>query len=306
MITPSLPSNFANAISPFSPVGKQAVGEENIEARNTPFKPVEELSESNRLENRASTAERAAEADERVNFDPRENPSEDQSSNGSRQDATDQSIEKQLSEKQLQGDLESDAESVQKEADQRLIDELSRRDREVKLHEQAHMSAGGALTGSANYRYQRGPDGVSYAVGGEVSISMGAVSGDPDATLQNARRVARAALAPADPSPQDRRVAAEAAQLEQQALQQIAAQAREERAQIDQEIKAAREERARDYEEQASKSEEQARKQADIDQQNEARRIEAAARFVDLNRRLIEIGAVETSAPLGGLLNLNV
>ena len=301
MITPSLPSNFANAISPFSPVGKQAVGEENIEARNTPFKPVEELSESNRLENRASTAERAAEADERVNFDPRGQSSDDQSS-------ADQSSKEQSKDGTAQPSakpLQSDVDSAQQQADQKLIDELSQRDREVKLHEAAHMAAGGALTGAANYRYQRGPDGASYAIGGEVSISTGVISGDPEATLQNARRVARAALAPAEPSPQDRRVAAEAAQIEQQALQQIAAQASEQRAQVDEEIKTAREERARDYQEQASKSEEQARKQADIDQQNEARRIEAAGRAVDLNRRLIEIGALETPAPVGGLLNLN-
>jgi hypothetical protein len=108
------------------------------------------------------------------------------------------------------------------EAEQKEVAELQKTDRAVRAHEQAHMSAGGGLVqGGATYDYQRGPDGKSYAVGGEVSIST-AEGRTPDETVARARRIQAAALAPADPSGQDRAVAAQAAQMEMQALQEMA------------------------------------------------------------------------------------
>lgn len=98
----------------------------------------------------------------------------------------------------------------QQEAEQAVIDELAARDREVRQHEMAHQVAGGQYTGGATYTFERGPDGVMYAVGGEVSIDTSPVPGDPEATLQKAQIIERAAMAPVDPSPQDLRVAASA------------------------------------------------------------------------------------------------
>lgn len=103
---------------------------------------------------------------------------------------------------------------MQAEADQVLLAQLRARDREVRVHEAAHAAVGGQYAGSASFQYKRGPDGRNYAVGGEVGISTSAVSGDPRATLEKARTIRAAALAPAEPSAQDRRVAAEAAQME--------------------------------------------------------------------------------------------
>lgn len=103
---------------------------------------------------------------------------------------------------------------MQAEADQVLLAQLRARDQEVRVHEAAHAAVGGQYAGSASFQYKRGPDGRNYAVGGEVGISTGAVSGDPRATLEKARTIRAAALAPAEPSAQDRRVAAEAAQME--------------------------------------------------------------------------------------------
>lgn len=97
------------------------------------------------------------------------------------------------------------------EQDQQKLRELKARDREVRAHEQAHSAAGGRYAGSASYSFQRGPDGQSYAVGGEVGIDISPVAGDPMATISKMQTVYRAALAPAEPSTQDRRVAAEAA-----------------------------------------------------------------------------------------------
>jgi len=115
-------------------------------------------------------------------------------------------------------------------ADQALLEQLRARDREVRIHEAAHAAVGGRYAGSASFQYQRGPDGRNYAVGGEVGISTSPVSGDPQATIEKARTIRAAALAPAEPSAQDRRVAAEAAQMEVEARTELQAQTRQEQA----------------------------------------------------------------------------
>ncbi|WP_371324877.1 putative metalloprotease CJM1_0395 family protein [Dechloromonas sp. ZY10] len=94
-------------------------------------------------------------------------------------------------------------------------------DRKVRAHEQAHQAAGAGLAGSASYQYQRGPDGRQYAVAGEVAISM-APGRTPGETLARAEQVQAAALAPADPSAQDRSVAAQAARMAQEARREQA------------------------------------------------------------------------------------
>jgi hypothetical protein len=108
--------------------------------------------------------------------------------------------------------------------DQRLVLELEHIDARVRAHEAAHQAAGGALTGAVHLDFVVGPDGRSYAVGGDVSIQI--VSGrTPQETIANAEQVVRAALAPADPSGQDLAVASAALQLVAQAesaqLQQL-------------------------------------------------------------------------------------
>lgn len=112
------------------------------------------------------------------------------------------------------------------EDDQDTVQKLKARDREVRAHEQAHLSAGGGLiTRGASYTYQSGPDGQQYAVGGEVGIDVSPVPNDPAATLRKAEQIRRAALAPSDPSGQDRAVAAEASRLAAEARQELARQA---------------------------------------------------------------------------------
>ncbi|EAH5484531.1 hypothetical protein EBL07_07205 [Campylobacter coli] len=91
--------------------------------------------------------------------------------------------------------------------------ELQSIDRNVKAHEAAHQAAGGGLAGAASFSYTRGPDNQMYAVAGEVPIRM-QEGRTPEETIANARQVAAAAMAPADPSPQDYKVAANAAKME--------------------------------------------------------------------------------------------
>lgn len=104
------------------------------------------------------------------------------------------------------------------------VDELKSRDQEVRVHEQAHAAVGGQYAGSPSYEYERGPDGKSYAVGGEVQIDVSPVQGDPQATIQKMQVVRRAALAPAQPSAADRSIAADAASKATQARAELAKQ----------------------------------------------------------------------------------
>ena len=121
------------------------------------------------------------------------------------------------------------SQSEQQQQQLAVIQDLANRDREVRAHEQAHASVGGKYAGAASFTYQRGPDGVSYAVGGEVSISS-PTGGDPQTRLQAAEQIKRAALAPANPSAQDRRVAVQAGLTATQARTEIASLKSEERA----------------------------------------------------------------------------
>ncbi|MDR1744955.1 MAG: hypothetical protein LBS30_04290 [Planctomycetota bacterium] len=109
------------------------------------------------------------------------------------------------------------------EGEQRRLQELRNADREVRAHEQAHQAVGGQYAGGASYEFEQGPDGQSYAVAGEVSIDVSAES-EPEATIAKLRQVRAAALAPAEPSGQDRSVAAAAQAAEMEAQGQLAEQ----------------------------------------------------------------------------------
>lgn len=101
------------------------------------------------------------------------------------------------------------------------VQDLEARDQEVRNHEMAHIAAsGGYAKGGASFSYQTGPDGKRYAVGGEVSIDTSAER-DPQKTVAKMQAVRRAAMAPAEPSAQDRHVAAKAAQQEARAMQEM-------------------------------------------------------------------------------------
>jgi len=114
------------------------------------------------------------------------------------------------------------------EEELKKVEELKRRDAEVRAHEQAHKSAAGSLSsGSISFDYETGPDGNRYAVGGEVSIDTSKIDGNPQATIAKAQQIQKAALAPADPSGQDRQVAAQAIQLEIEANKELSSSKKE-------------------------------------------------------------------------------
>lgn len=99
----------------------------------------------------------------------------------------------------------------------KAVQKLVLRDREVRAHEAAHKGAAGQYaTSGARFTYTRGPDGKQYATGGEVSIDA-SVPDDPGEALRKAQVIRRAALAPAQPSGQDKAVASQAIQMETEA-----------------------------------------------------------------------------------------
>lgn len=261
-------SAFANVVTPFSPLGKQAVGLENAEAKQNVFAPIEQADANSAAFNGETETEQTDESRER--------------SDNTQQRVTERE-EKQQQEQQRQ--------------DQETIRKLAARDREVRAHEQAHASVGGQYAGTPSFSFQRGPDGVNYAVGGEVSISVPS-GGDPLQTLKAAEQVARAALAPADPSPQDRRVAAAAA-----------SQALESRAEIaNQRVE---EQRAERQDEAQAQRETDAQKQSSLETQNpqEARdqRLEelraSSLRTSQLNGQLITADSLQRGHNVGSVLD---
>lgn len=267
------------------PVGRQAVGQESTDLKSSSFKPAEQSAESARQENRRL---------------PGDSPSQDAESNRL-SDARDRAAPVDEREQRKQ-----QAEKQRLEAEQKIVDQLSARDCEVRAHEQAHAAIGGQYAGSPTYTYQRGPDGVSYAVGGEVSIDTSPIPNNPEATLRKAEQIARAASAPAEPSGQDRAVAAQAAKMAQQARVELSRQSQEtvqEREPIQsEEVVPADDVEARKAAEQEAldkqrKEEEEIREQLKIESQKQSVRAlelaELQRKNITTNRRLLEIDSFE-------------
>lgn len=294
--TSNIPSNLANVVTPFSAPGSKPVGQESSESKNTPFKPVVELSETARTSNRREQLDLS-------NLEGQKNLVQER---GSQQqgggNSENQSQENRKSEAELQSRAQDRVTEQQAVLDRKAISELAARDREVRVHEQAHKSAGGSLTGAASYQYERGPDGKSYAVSGEVPIKLSS-GGSPEETKAIAQRVQQAALAPAEPSSQDRQVAAQAAQIEQEATQQIAALAQQEAELAREQAQFSREERLQAEEARREREAEDDEPIAASNEQANVRLEQVATKSIDLNQKLIDIGLNKPVPDAGSLIN---
>lgn len=112
--------------------------------------------------------------------------------------------------------------------EKQLVKDLQARDQEVRAHEAAHLAVAGSLAaGGASFTYQKGPDGKQYAIGGEVPIEV-SEGRTPEETVMKARQIKAAAVAPANPSAQDMKIASTAAMMEMKALMEITAEKMEE------------------------------------------------------------------------------
>lgn len=281
-----IPPLYANTVSPYNPLGRQPVGEEERDSQPTSFEPVEESAETARGENRTRE----------------DDTHREQALRGRQQPVSGD----ELAEPGERLDEQSTYERDKELQEQRQIEQLAARDREVRAHERAHAAVGGQHTGAPQLNYVRGPDGVAYAVSGEVSVSLAAVPGNPQATLRKAEQVQQAALAPADPSSQDRLIAAKAARIAEQARVEIRVAEQQQLA-----------EQAEAYEQrQAERSEAQKRTDAEREAAAEERRqqeaerqaglLESRNRAIDLNRRLLEIGVGQDVRSPGEILDQRV
>jgi len=118
-------------------------------------------------------------------------------------------------------DAQDRQQEQQEKKDAAEIEQLKARDQEVRVHEQAHASTGGQYAGAPQYEYTTGPDNKRYVTDGEVSIDVSEEK-TPEETLKKMEQVRAAALAPAEPSSQDLKVAAEASQKATEARSEIA------------------------------------------------------------------------------------
>ncbi len=118
--------------------------------------------------------------------------------------------------------------------EQREVQQLRARDREVRAHEQAHVAASGRIAVSGpRYSYDEGPDGKRYATGGTVNFQVPPAN-SPEEEARLAAQLRRMALAPANPSGTDRAVAAGASAKESQARRETHKQKMEEVSEADQ------------------------------------------------------------------------
>ncbi|MCP4134283.1 MAG: hypothetical protein GY754_25135 [bacterium] len=104
------------------------------------------------------------------------------------------------------------------ESEKSQVDRLRKRDKDVRVHEGSHTTSSGVRAiGGPRYTYAMGPDGKPYAIGGEVTIVVGASSTANDA-ISKARDLRNAALSTGSPSPQDMAAASAANDMELEAL----------------------------------------------------------------------------------------
>lgn len=309
-----IPSNYANTVAPFVPVGRAPVSQETTDLKSSTFRPAEQMAEAGRALNRRFPDEH-----------PNDEVERDRLQRG-RGDPADQ-----------QAAVRRQAEQERQQLERDQIQQLAARDREVRAHEQAHAAIAGQYGSSPTYSFVRGPDGVSYAVGGEVQIDTSPIPGDPEATLRKAQQLRRAANAPAEPSGQDASVAAQAAQMEQQARAELAATQAAEAEQRREDIggdgahdwvvqdstvrenREVQEARAREEDREKQRLEdEEARLQAEQERFEAEQRLldqrqaraeffnEGARRNIDLNRRLMEIGVFSSGNKVGSFFNKTV
>lgn len=198
--------------------------------------------------------------------------------------------------------------------EQRLIRELAALDREVRQHEINNSAVGVTQTGAPDFEYERGPDGRSYLIGGEVSIDTSAVPDDPAAALEKSELILKAALAVAEPSHQDRAVAERAAVLGDEARAELngikpggqdpeaqeADSVRNDAIELREALRS--EKQQQQIEEQLERKEVLAEKLQDFNQQLE----EVNQKFAEINQLMIDAGVFKKLFPEGTIFDRTV
>jgi SprA-related family len=294
MISNVTSTYVVSAPAAYQPAGRQVVGQESTELKSSSFRATEQSAEAFRQQGRRA---------------PEDNPAQDtEEGRVTKKAPVDENQQRQQK-----------AQKQQREAEQKMIEQLSARDREVRAHEQSHAAVGGQYASSPTYTYQRGPDGVSYAIGGEVQIDTSPIPNDPEATLRKAEQIARAASAPAEPSGQDRAVAAQAAKMAQQARVEISQELREKTVEKPTEEETIQKVAEPDNQRQKSeeivsreedKAEDKSLKEQELQSQRQAERTrlltEMQQKNLKTNLRLLEINSFEIAPGIGRFLDKSV
>ncbi|WP_415911844.1 putative metalloprotease CJM1_0395 family protein [Neptuniibacter sp. QD37_11] len=207
----------------------------------------------------------------------------------------------------------SKSEQAQEQQELEITRELAKRDREVRAHEQAHASIGGQYTSAPSYTYERGPDGRLYAVAGEVKIDTSPVPNDPQATLEKAEIIQRAALGVAEPSAADRAAAADARAMAAEARAEILQQEEGVKAE---EASAAEESESEDEDDsptagerlQEFRDQQQARSDGAAEALNDfnERMKDINKELAQINKKLVDAGVFQKLFPEGSLLDQQV
>lgn len=243
------PNSLTPSVGPLSDPAQQA----QLRRRNESavFSPIEESEATSASQNRtdqngadtrqssaSSAAQTTSTSQSAAPEQPEAAPSQPQTANPAEAAQSTQAEREDQSSTQAQA--RQRAEDQAQKAQLETIRDLARRDREVRNHEQAHQTIGGQYAGAMKLDYTTGPDGRRYAVSGEVPIDLSPVPGNPEATRAKAQQVRQAALAPAEPSNQDRAVAAQATQIALQAQIELRQQERSQSADSDNEVEESR------------------------------------------------------------------
>jgi len=197
---------------------------------------------------------------------------------------------KQQADRQLQAQMKEE---------QQIVSQLKTRDAEVRAHEMAHKTVGGKYAGGIQYEYTKGPDGNKYVVGGEVPISISELN-DPEMTAQKMQQVREAALAPVEPSAQDRSVAAKATQIEMKAYADIAKMER-----VEEQAKMAEKEEYKKESDDMSKSTEDTQS-SDNDAPSSDQSSSDHISIEDFNTAPSDVNPIQSSSSQATGLNLNV
>ncbi len=91
---------------------------------------------------------------------------------------------------------------------QRVLDKFKNSDSRIRTHEQAHAASGHTTT-PISYKYQTGPDGNLYAVGGEVRLDT-SIPSDPKAAAFKLSQIQKSASAPSGLSSADAQISIQA------------------------------------------------------------------------------------------------
>jgi len=192
--------------------------------------------------------------------------------------------------------------------------ELAQRDREVRAHEQAHAAIGGQYASAPSYTYQRGPDGRLYAVEGEVKIDTSPIPNDPQATLEKAETIQRAALGVAEPSSADRAAAADARAMAAEARAEILQQEQAKREESS-EIRVAEEDTQEEDDSptvgerlQEFRDEQQARSTGTAEALEDFNDLlkDISIQLAEINQKLVDAGVQQKFVPEGSLFDQQV